>query len=197
MSSEKSVTRWLNLLRAGDRNAIEPLLERFFHLLQASARKKLVKGAASRRAADEEDAALSAFWCFCRGVEKGKWPSVHDRNDLRRLLLVIVARKAGHQVRDEGCAKRGGGKLQHYGQDDEVLAQLIDREPTPELAAQIAEECERLLDKLGNDDLRTIALRKVEGHTDVEIAEKLGRSERTVARKLAVIRDLWSEERTP
>jgi len=35
----------------------------------------------------------------------------------------------------------------------------------------------------------------VERHTVVEIAEKLGRSQRTVARKPAQIRDLWSAER--
>ena len=40
----------------------------------------------------------------------------------------------------------------------------------------------------------SIAVWQMEGDTVEEIARKLGRSERTVARKLTVIRDLWSEE---
>jgi DNA-directed RNA polymerase specialized sigma24 family protein len=77
-----------------------------------------------------------------------------------------------------------------------VLAQLIDSEPAPELAAQIADECRRLLAKLSQDDLQAIALWQMEGYTVEEIAARLGRSPRTVARKLAEIRDLWSDERS-
>jgi DNA-directed RNA polymerase specialized sigma24 family protein len=62
------------------------------------------------------------------------------------------------------------------------------------MAAEMAEECRRLLERLGEDDLRSIALWQMEGYTVDEIAGKLGRSPRTVARKLAVIRDCWSEE---
>jgi IS30 family transposase len=58
----------------------------------------------------------------------------------------------------------------------------------------VAEEYRRLLARLGADDLRSIAVWQMEGFTVEEIAAKLGRSPRTVARKLAVIRDLWSEE---
>jgi len=199
MSSDTSDTRWLNLLKGGNQSAAQVLWERYFRLLVGCARQRL--GAAPRRAADEEDVALSAFDSFCRGVEKGRFPRLDDRNDLRCVLLLLVARKAAHQIRDEKRLKRGGGKpvvetdQPRDGQDEEELAALIDSEPTPAQAAQMADECGRLLDKLGDDDLRAIALWLVEGYTVKEIAEKLGRAERTVARKLAQIRDCWSEER--
>ncbi len=58
----------------------------------------------------------------------------------------------------------------------------------------MAEECRRLLGKLGDDELRSIAVWQMEGYTVDEIGAKLGRSTRTAARKLAVIRALWKGE---
>ena len=64
---------------------------------------------------------------------------------------------------------------------------------SPQLAAMIAEECERLLERLGDDSLRQIAIWKMEGHTDGEVATKLGVVTRTVERKLArILREMGS-----
>jgi DNA-directed RNA polymerase specialized sigma24 family protein len=202
MSSEGSVTHWLGRLRAGDRAAVQPLWERYFRLLVARARAALA--GAPRRAADEEDVALSAFDSFCRGAEQGRFPRLADRDDLWCLLLTLTARKAAHLARDERRAKRGGGKvhaeadLADDGEGDEAgLAGVLGTEPTPDLAATVAEECRQLLDKLGEGELRAIAVWQMEGYTVDEIAAKLGRSARTVARKLVVIRDRWREEGRP
>ena len=199
MAAEGSVSNWIDRLKAGDRAATQQLWERYFQRLVSLARAKLQ--GAPRRAADEEDVALSAFHSFCRGAEQGRFPQLNNRDDLWRLLLTLTARKAAHQVRDEFRAKRGGGRVNAESdlpatdaEGEAALAQVIGSEPTPQFAAQVAEEYRRLLDKLGNDDLRSIAVWQMEGDTVEEIARKLGRSERTVARKLTVIRDLWSEE---
>jgi hypothetical protein len=109
MSSDGSVTHWLNLLQAGDRAAARPLWERYFPLLVARARASL-RGRPPM-AADEEDVALSACDSFCRGAEGGRFPSVDDRDDLWRVLLLFTARKAAHLVRDERRDKRGGGRV--------------------------------------------------------------------------------------
>jgi DNA-directed RNA polymerase specialized sigma24 family protein len=196
MSSDSSDRRWLNLLKAGNHTAAQVLWERYFRLLVSCARQRL--GGAPRRMADEEDVALGAFDSFCRGVEQGRFPQLEDRDDLRRVLLMLVARKASRQVRDERCDKRGGGKvnveadLAGGSSDEAVLSQLIDAEPTPELAAQMADECGRLLDPL-RADLRAVALWRVEGCTVEEIATRLQCAPRSVARKLAEIRDIWNE----
>src|SRR5262245_23008540 len=107
MSSDASVTQWLNLLKDGDRAAAGPIWERYFPLLVRRARAAL-RGKRAM-AADEEDIALSALDSFCRGAEKGRFPRLNDRDDLWRLLLIITARKTAHLVRDEHRAKRGGG----------------------------------------------------------------------------------------
>jgi DNA-directed RNA polymerase specialized sigma24 family protein len=72
--------------------------------------------------------------------------------------------------------------------------EMLGNEPTPQLAAQVAEECVRLLDRLGNDTLRSVALWKMEGYTNEEIAAKLGCVRFTVDRKLQNIRQIWNDE---
>ena len=79
-------------------------------------------------------------------------------------------------------------------ESDAALAQVVSPEPTPEFAAQVVEECRRMLDKLGEEGLRSIAVWQMEGYTVEEMAGRLGCSPRTIARKLAIIRDRWSDE---
>jgi DNA-directed RNA polymerase specialized sigma24 family protein len=199
MASQGSVSNWIELLRSGDSAAAQPLWERYFHRLVGLARTKLAEG--RRRAADEEDVALSAFDSFCRGVEAGRFPQLSDRHDLWRLLVTLTARKAFDQMRDEQRLKRGGGAV--LGQSalktgdadaDAEFAAFAGREPTPESAAQVAEECRRLLALLETDELRNIATWKMEGYTNQEIAAKLDCAPSTVERKLQRIRTQWQEE---
>jgi DNA-directed RNA polymerase specialized sigma24 family protein len=62
------------------------------------------------------------------------------------------------------------------------------------MAAQLAEECQRLLGRLDNTELQSIALWKMDGHSNKEIASRLHRSLATVERKLALIRRIWQTE---
>jgi DNA-directed RNA polymerase specialized sigma24 family protein len=196
MSSEGSITQWIARLKAGDRAAAQPLWEGYFRRLVALARVHL--RAAPRRAADEEDVALSAFDSFCRRAERGQFPRLADRDDLWQLLVVLTVRKAANLVHHERRQSRGGGRVL-------TLSDLAERgvepplsaEPSPELAAQVADECRRLLGLLGDDTLRSVALWKLEGDTNAEIAARLGCIEQTVERKLRAIRRLWADERTP
>ena len=45
--------------------------------------------------------------------------------------------------------------------------------PTPELAAQLAEEYQRLMEQLGDSSLQRVATFKLEGYTNEEIADRL------------------------
>jgi DNA-directed RNA polymerase specialized sigma24 family protein len=194
MSSSGSVSVLLGALRAGDASAAQALWEGYFHNLVALARDKL-RGRPCA-AADEEDVALSAFDSFCRGAAHSQFPRLVDRGDLWQLLVVLTARKAYRLLQHERRLKRGGGGVQHLSalEDEEAgLAEVIGREPTPEFAAQVAEECERRLEALGDPVLRDVALAKMEGHSNAEIARRLGCIERTVERKLRTIRNLWEE----
>ena len=63
--------------------------------------------------------------------------------------------------------------------------------PTPEFAAMMAEQCRRLLDSLEDDGLRQVAISRMEGYNNDEIAAQLGCARRTVARRLDLIRKTW------
>ena len=200
MSSDGSVSYWIEQLKAGDPVAAQEVWKVYFHRLVGLARAKLRD--TPRRAADEEDVALSAFESFYRGVEHGHFPQLQDREDLWGLLTTITARKAAHLVRDAQRQKRGGnvvlGESALFGAPgssaDAGLHEVADRAPTPEFAAQFADECRRMLGRLEDTELQAVALWKMEGYTNEEIAARLGCVPRTVERKLRLIRDLWESE---
>ena len=58
----------------------------------------------------------------------------------------------------------------------------------------VADECRRLLDVLDDDTLRSVAIWKLEGYTNHEIAGKLQCVDQTVERKLRTIRSIWARE---
>jgi DNA-directed RNA polymerase specialized sigma24 family protein len=194
MSSPGSVTAWIAALRAGDPLAAQQLWEGYFGRLVGLARHKL-RGR-PRAADDEEDVALSAFDSFCRAAADRCFPRLSDPDDLWQLLVLLTARKACRLIQHEGRQKRGGNAVRHMSAlADEVagVAEVVGREPTPEFAAEVAEECRRRLESL-DEGLRAVALAKMEGYTNPEIATRLGVVERTVERRLRLIRKLWADE---
>jgi len=202
VGEEGSISRWLGDLKEGDQAAAQPLWERYFSRLVVVARGKLRRMRRTTADEDEEDAALSAFNSFCAGAAQGKFPKLADRDDLWRLLVVITARKAMAQAQRQGRKKRGRGRIVDeamlFGNDVDPgegslagLERIADAGPTPEFAAMMAEECQRLLDALGDDDLRQVAISRMEGYNNDEIAGQLGCARRTVARRLDLIRQTW------
>jgi DNA-directed RNA polymerase specialized sigma24 family protein len=189
-----SVTHWIRLLQEGDHAGAQALWERYFVQLESVARGRL-RGALPA-IADAEDVALSAFDSLFRALEGGRLPQLRDRDNLFRLLVVITARKVAHLLRDQQRQKRGGGwfKLGSGGDAAVELEQVIGHAPTPEFAVQVVEEADRLLSRLPSKDLQQVAIWKMEGYTNAEIATKLGCAPRTVDRKLRLIRHLWEEE---
>ncbi|MBI3822692.1 MAG: protein kinase [Planctomycetes bacterium] len=199
MSVEASINRWLAKFKAGDQAAAQHLWERYFRRLVGLARKK-IQGLA-RRAADEEDVALSAFASFCRGVEHGRFPRLDDKDDLWRLLVTITARKAYQLRLREGRQKRSAratvDEAALAGNEDAPgMERFLDAEPTPQMAALIAEEMQQLLAGLHDPELQAIASWKLEGYTNEEIAGKLKCVPRTVERRVADIRQRLDDIRT-
>jgi DNA-directed RNA polymerase specialized sigma24 family protein len=183
-----SVTRVLVGLKVGDPVAAQKLWENYYQRLVSLARKKLE--GRPKRAGDEEDVALSAFDSFCQGASKGRFPQLEDRNNLWRLLVVITIRKAIDFIHHENRRPN----LSQSALGDKGLDEMLDQEPSPMLAAQVAEQCQHLLKHLGDDTLRKIAVWKMEGFKNREIAKKLGCVEGTIERKLRVIRNSWKSQ---
>jgi DNA-directed RNA polymerase specialized sigma24 family protein len=184
-------------LQEGDDLAAQRLWEVFFDRLVHLAHNRLQ--VRHRKVIDAEDVALSAFDSFCRGVEKQRFPQLNDHDDLWRLLVSITIHKVLHVVRDGNRMKRGGNFRELEGLDgssDAVAAvnQVVGREPSPEFAAEVAEEYALLIQALNSKELEQLAVWKLEGYTNEEIAEKWNRSLRTVERKLNLIRKIWLKE---
>jgi DNA-directed RNA polymerase specialized sigma24 family protein len=200
MSSAGSVSHWIGQLKAGDPAAAQHLWEPYYRQLIHRARQKLQ--GSPRRAADEEDVVLSAFDSFCRAAAQGRFPQLLDRQDLWQLLVLIADRKTCDLVNYERRQRRGGGKVLDEAalaapdarEQAEPLAELPGPEPSPAFAAQVAEECQRLLQALGDQELQQIAVLKLEGYTVEEIADQLALVPRTVQRRLQLIRRIWEQE---
>ena len=198
MPSVGSVTALIEHLRADDHEAAQPLWERYYPRLVGLARERL-RGT-PRRAADEEDVALSAFDSFCRGVEQGRFPDLKDRDGLWALLVLITVRKAADLVQYNRRVRRGGGQVRGdsalAGPDGDAgadgLARIESGDPTPEVAAQLAEELQQQLERLGSDELRAIAVWKLEGYSNAEVAARLGCATVSVERRLRLIRKIFS-----
>jgi DNA-directed RNA polymerase specialized sigma24 family protein len=192
-----SVTNWIADLRAGNLAAASPLWKRYFERMVELAGATL--GESPCAAFDDEDVALSAFENLTRGLAEGRFPELHDRNDLWRLLVVITARKALTQLQHERRQKRGAGQVftestlppKDSSDGDYGLNQVAGREPPPEALAIFAEQCQHLFESLGDDSLRQVVCLRLEGCTSEEIAERLGCNRRTVTRKLELIRQTW------
>jgi RNA polymerase sigma factor (sigma-70 family) len=187
-----TITHLITRRKQGDRDAAQGLRQAYVPRLVALARARL-QGAGGP--ADEEDVVLSAFDSFYRGVERGRFPDLQARADLRQLLFVLTVRKAINLVKHQRRRSRGAGRLVSLTDlEEQRLEEMLSTEASPELAAQMADECRQLLGRLGDDTLRSLALWKLEGQTSREIAGKLGCVEQTVERKLRSIRSLWLVE---
>ena len=180
----RSVTRLIRAAQQNRESAVGPLLALYFNRLVQLARKQLqnLPGMANY----DEDLALRSFYSVYRRVQDPDRPlEMAGRDDLWRLLATRTIFRSIDLIRRYRPAEVPG---------DGDLELLLTREPTPEEAAATADECRRLLDLLGDPDLRQIALWKVEGHTNEEIAKRLNCVLRTIERKVRRIRTLWKHE---
>ena len=197
---EDDITQWIGGLAEGDEQAAQAIWQRYFERLMRLAERKLQ--GLPRRIADEEDVALSAMHSFFRGAAAGRFPRLEDREDLWKLLVTITCRKAVKQARRQRAQKRGGGYVRGNSAflksraEEPVggIEQVLGSQPTPDLACMMADTCSVLLKLLRDDTLRSIALHRMEGYSNEEIADKLGCTVRTVERRLARIRHRWQQE---
>ena len=195
--ADDDVRLLLRELASGDEQAAQALWDRYFTRLTKVARKHL--NGLPLRVADEEDVALSVIRSVQHGLGDGRYADLKDQEDLWRLLVTVTRNKATDHVRRERAQKRGGGRVRGEsvfrqpgrGGSVEGMGRVLGASPTPEFAAIMAETCRELFERLGDDTLRTIALSKMQGHSNEQIAKTLDCTKRTVERKLARIRERW------
>ena len=197
-SSDPSIAVWIERARAGNAEAQQELWDRFFPQLLRLAKSRLQR--APQRLGDEEDVALSVFQSFFRGIQENRFPSLRGEGDLWRLLSSMTHRKAIDWLRHANRQKRmalGESALLspdqgERSQQTRPMSQVEGKPQSPLLELVVIEEVRRLMDLL-TDDLRGVAVKKLEHHTNAEIAAALNCSVATVERRLKLIRQIWSE----
>ncbi|MEM6979288.1 MAG: sigma-70 family RNA polymerase sigma factor [Planctomycetota bacterium] len=187
MSSE-SITRWFHQLRDGDPQAAEVLWKHFFPRLVELAQHRF--GADRDPVYGPDDAAQSVFHLLCRGARQGRYQEIDGRDQLWRLLVTATRRKIIDRVRHNESEKRGGRWVGVDVDGDHAFEAV---QPTPEMIVMMNESLEDLLASLRDDTLRRIVVCRLEGYTNAEIAEQLEVSQRTIERKLALIRGDWAK----
>lgn len=202
MTDRPELTYWASLLRAGDELAVEKVWQQYFERLVNAARLRF--GESNRRTADEEDVAASVLKSLVFGAKEGRISGLASTENLWPLLLAITSQKVIDQVRYEKRAKRGGGNVRGEsvfvqnanGNPAGGIDQVNREELSPEFLVMIEEEHQRLMELLGNENLRQVAIWKIEGRTNEEIATRLDVSVHAVGRKVKLIRSLWTDELT-
>ncbi len=201
MTSPASVTRLIYLLRSGDTAvrdmAARRIWQRDFRELLSLARRNLDRRA--RHRADEEDVLQSMFRSFCaaRRAATSTWPIVMSSGgSWSRSRCARRATRPRHSGATGATSSVSRLPKQQAGCDSSStsweLEQMDAAGPSPVEAVLLNEALERRLESLADSKLRQIALWRLEGYSNREIAEQLDCTERSVERKLERIRSRWS-----
>ncbi len=170
----------------GDEGASQEIFERYLARLTALARSRLASRLARRT--DPEDIVLSAYRSFFVGARDSRFV-LQRSGDLWRLLVSITLHKLYRQVKKHSAESRDV-------QREEILLEgfAVSQEPTAEAAIALADELEAILKPL-DPLLRRVLELRLQGQSLEEIAAITMRSERTVRRSLAELRDAIASRR--
>jgi RNA polymerase sigma factor (sigma-70 family) len=193
-----SVTGLIQLLRSEDltERELAALLiwRRYFRDLLELARKNLNQRI--RRREDEEDVVQSMYKSFCLRQQRGEF-DLSGRDALWNLLVTITLRKARNTAKKHGRDRRDVAQEQTIAGGDDAessqwaLEQMDAAGPSPAEAAVLNKALARRLEALADPELRQIALSRLEGYTNREIAEQCDCTERSIERRLERIRSKW------
>ncbi len=186
---DDDVTLWISQLKSGDEQAAQQIWDQFFARVQAFAQRKL--GAIPQRDGDAEDLALSAMNALYLGAREGRFQKLEDRQDLWRLLAIITARKAALSWRKKKQRREVGESVLLNGRDAQVSMRNVP-DHAPDYFDSLSMACQDLLGGL-DDRLRNVALLRLQGYANDEIAQQVGRSVKSVERYLKLIRETWSD----
>jgi len=198
-NESQNVSHWINLVKGGDSAAANQIWQQYFDRLVGSVRQRLY--GQNRAVSDEEDIVLSVFESFYAAAEKGRFPDLADRDDLWSLMLTMSARKVIDKRRHDQRQRRGGGVATYSldagvgeGQSDSMVIEAIGSEPSPDMVLMMQESVEQLFSHLGVGQLQELAGAKLEGYSNAEIAQRFECSERTIERRLHLIREKLQQE---
>ena len=165
-------TRWSIVCMAQDKDAsacdaaLEDLCQSYWYPLYAYVR---------RRGYSMEEAQDLTQEFFFRLTSKDYIRSAdREKGKFRTFLLVAIKHFLANEWHRANAQKRGGGNVLGESAlhvDGDVsegpgINEIIGKEPTAEFANDVSGECDALLELLPEEDMRKLALLKMEGHNN-------------------------------
>lgn len=179
--------------QSGDQQAARILVDRYVTRLTALVRARLSRRLARR--VDAEDVVLSAWRSFFIAAGNGRVQPDED-GELWPLLATLALRKLSRQAARQRAGRRSIDREQPDA--SQYLAELVAADPTPDAAAALADDVERLVTPLEGIE-REVFVRRLRGESTAEIAVALRCSDRTVRRAAervrAIVADHLAQER--
>jgi RNA polymerase sigma factor (sigma-70 family) len=183
MPESQSFSELMARLRSGEDEAAREVFVRFAARLVSLARIHLDVRLAAK--VDPEDVVQSAYKSFFVRQREGTL-DVGNWDGLWGVLTMIALRKCADRAAYYRAGKRDIGRELTTNSSDSTpgaAAQLaIDREPSPDEAAVLAETVEALFRGVEDRHERAVLELSLQGLTATEISESLGRAERSVRR---------------
>lgn len=180
----------LTAMQQGDEIAFGAFFETHYERIVRYAKKRI--GTFPLRVADEEDIAISAMNSLFRNIEENRY-DIQNSMELWKLLVTITNRKLSKQRHAHFAQKRGGGKVRgdSIWQNSGSQEDFVQRPQGGEM--EWIETTDVLFQRLDDPKAREVARLLLEGHSIEDVAVELGCVRRTVERKIASIRVIWSE----
>ena len=183
-----SVTGNIRRAQTGDDLAFEWLWHRYYKSLVRHLRK--IASGPGFDPVDHEEVAHSVFIALHHGLSHEKFHSLNRRYQLWKLLTLIGLRKAIN------LTKRDMLQRQVIAQRSANGRRASDVDPSFD-EMRFDEELEHGLSLLDKEHpsqrLRELAIRKMNGHSNSQIADDFGWSRKTVALRLNLIYEIWKE----
>lgn len=177
LMSEESVTL-VNRWREGDEEAANALYEQYFAKLMPIVTGHV--GQSIQPEFDPEDVLQSAFCTVFRRISKGEFTFGSDR-DVWKLLVTIALNKLRQKVGRATTQKRDIKRKLGESDFDGLLAAQLSESPGISEAAEFAELVRRIFGILSEQE-RLLLQWSMEGYGQLEIADRLGVTDRTVRR---------------
>lgn len=190
MNDPGSISEWISLFRdSGNEVAALKLWDRINPRVRELSRRWIQK-MGMPVSFDEDDVTISVFAAFCERLRSQQLPELRDREGLWRLLILMTARKANDYAKIARAKKRTH-ETEGLDVGLDAISELRDTQMEPSLEVMMEEQCQAMLKNLGDPILEAIVLLKLEGYSNVEIAERMQYSRRTVQRMLGLVKDIW------
>jgi RNA polymerase sigma-70 factor (ECF subfamily) len=182
-TGEPSDHSLLGRFRRGNQDAATAIYVRYANRLRALAKAQCSPDLARREEVD--DLVQSVFGSFFRGVQHGHYDAPAGE-DLWKLFLVIAL----HKIRDKGDFHRAAKRDVRRTAGGQSFDLALHTQPHPDQADCVFLQMvvDEALERLPPLQREMVQLR-IEGYEVAEIADKTGRSKRTVERLLQKSRE--------